>query len=105
MSTKLERLFHMDALIRNGSYPSVKTFMGRFEVSERTVLNDIQFFKYRLRAPLKYNRSRGGYFYTKTDWKLPAFSATEGQLLAFFLSVELAQRYLGTSFEQPLRDA
>ena len=50
MSTKLERLFHMDALIRNGSYPSVKTFMERFEVSERTVLNDIRFFKGRLRA-------------------------------------------------------
>src|SRR5689334_15683998 len=105
MSTKLERLFHMDALIRGGSYPSVKTFMERFEVSERTVLNDIQFFKDRLYAPLAYSRLRRGYFYTNTGWKLPAFSATEGQLLAFFLSVELAQRYLGTSFEQPLRDA
>ena len=51
MSTKLERLFHMDALIRNGSYPSIKTFMERFEVSERTILNDIQFFKDRLKSP------------------------------------------------------
>jgi predicted DNA-binding transcriptional regulator YafY len=29
----------------------------------------------------------------------------EGELLAFFLSVELARRYLGTSFERPLREA
>jgi predicted DNA-binding transcriptional regulator YafY len=89
VSTKLERLFHMDSLIRNGGYPSIKTFMERFEVSERTILNDIQFFKDRLNAPLAYSRSHRGYFYTDTDWKLPAFPATEGQLLAFFLSVEL----------------
>ncbi len=105
MSTKLERLFHMDALIRNGSYPSIKTFMERFEVSERTILNDIQFFKDRLNAPLVYSRSHCGYCYTDTHWKLPSFPATEGQLLAFFLSVELTQHYLGTSFEQPLREA
>jgi predicted DNA-binding transcriptional regulator YafY len=105
MSTKLERLFHIDALIRNGSYPSASTFMERFEVSERTILNDIQFFKDRLHAPLRYSRAHRGYFYTDTSWKLPTFPTTEGQLLAFFLSVELTHRYLGTSFEQPLRDA
>jgi predicted DNA-binding transcriptional regulator YafY len=44
--------------------------MERFEVSERTVLNDIQFFKDRLHAPLEYSRSRRGYFYTNTNWKL-----------------------------------
>ncbi len=105
MSTKLERLFHMDAVIRSGSYPSIKTFMERFEVSERTVLNDIEFFKDRLNAPLKYSRLRRGYFYTDMNWKLPTFPVTKGHLLAFFLSVELTQRYLGTSFEQPLREA
>ncbi|MFL5586072.1 MAG: helix-turn-helix transcriptional regulator [Ktedonobacteraceae bacterium] len=105
MSTRLERLLHMDALIRNGSYPSAKAFVERFEVSERTVLNDVRFFKDRFHAPLEYSRSRGGYFYTDLTWKLPTFPVTEGQLLAFFLSVELAHRYLGTSFETPLRDA
>src|SRR2546423_10064622 len=95
----------MYSLIRNGSYPSIKTFIERFEVSERTILNDIQFFKDRLNAPLVYSRSHRGYFYTDTNWKLPTFASTEGQLLAVFLSVELTQHYLGTSFEQPLRDA
>ncbi len=95
----------MDALIRNRGYPSVKTFVERFEVSERTVLGDIQFFKDRLNAPLQYSRSHGGYFYTDLTWKLPTFPVTEGQLLAFFLSVELAHRYLGTNFEKPLREA
>jgi predicted DNA-binding transcriptional regulator YafY len=105
MSTRLERLVLMDALIREGSYPSVRTFCERFEVSRRTVYDDIQFLRDRLNAPLKYNRVRGGYFYTDLTWVLPSLLVTEGQLLAFFLSVEVAHRYLGTSFEQPLRNA
>jgi|SRR5690348_16855393 len=105
MSTKLERLFYIDARIHNGSYPSVKTFMERFEVSERTILNDLQFLKYRLDAPIQYSRTKRGYFYTDASWRLSTFPVTEGDLLAFFLSVELAHRYLGTPFEQPLRDS
>jgi predicted DNA-binding transcriptional regulator YafY len=105
MSTKLERLFYIDALIHDGSYPSVKTFMERFEVSERTILNDIQFLKDRLNAPIQFSRSKGGYYYQDLSWRLSSFPVTEGDLLAFFLSVELAHRYLGTPFEKPLRDS
>jgi len=95
----------MDALINDSRYPSVKRFIEHFEVSERTVLNDIQFLKDRLNAPIQYSRSHGGYFYTDPSWRLSAFPVTEGDLLTFFLSVELAHRYLGTRFEKPLRDS
>lgn len=105
MSTRLERLLSVDRLIRSGNYPSVQTFVEHFEVSQRTVHGDIRFLKERLYAPLVYSRSHGGYFYTDEKWQLPTLPVTEGQLLALFLSVELTQRYLGTSFEQPLRDA
>lgn len=105
MSTRLERLLHMDRMIRSGNHPSVKTFVDRFEVSESTVYHDIQFLRDRLYAPLDYSRVRQGYRYMDQDWKLPTLAVTEGQLLALFLSVELTERYLGTSFEQPLREA
>ena len=105
MSTKLERVLRMSAMIHSGGYPSVKTFMERFEVSERTVLGDIEYLKNRLYAPLIYSRSHRGYFYTDKNWKLPTLPVTQGQLLALFLSVELTERYLGTNFEQPLREA
>jgi predicted DNA-binding transcriptional regulator YafY len=105
MSTKLERILRMDGVIRSGNYPSVKTFIENFEVSERTVLSDVEFLKNRFYAPLAYSRSHRGYFYTDKDWKLPTLPVTEGQLLALFLSVELTERYLGTGFEQPLRNA
>jgi len=105
MSTKLERILRMDGIIRSGSCPSVKTFVELFDVSQRTIHGDVEFLKDRLNAPLEYSRSHGGYFYTDKNWKLPTLSVTEGQLLALFLSVELTERYLGTSFEGPLREA
>jgi predicted DNA-binding transcriptional regulator YafY len=105
MSLRLERLLAMDAAIRGGAYPSVSTFMEGFEVSERTVRGDLAFMRERLNAPLEHDRGRGGYYYGDPTWVLPTRFATEGELLAFFLSVELTRRYLGTTFEAPLRKA
>src|SRR2546425_197013 len=105
MSLRLERLLAMDAAIRGGAYPGIPTFMDRFEVSERTIRGDLAFMRERLNAPLKHDRTHGGYYYTDPNWALPTLRATEGELLAFFLSFELARRYLGTTFEEPLRNA
>lgn len=105
MSTRLERILYMDTLIQNSRYPSVKTFRDHFEVSKRTIIYDIQFLKDRLKAPIQYSHSHGGYFYADPSWRLSIFPVTEGDLLGFFLSIELTHRYLGTPFEKPLRDS
>lgn len=105
MSLRLERMVAMDAAIRSHTYPSVRAFIEQFEVSERTVRADIAFLRDRLNAPLSHDRSRGGYYYTNPTWVLPGMFMTEGELLTFFLSVELTRRYLGTAFEVPLRRA
>lgn len=105
MSLRLDRVIQIDAAIRDGRYPTVRTFMDRFEVSERTVRADLAFMRDRYRAPLHHDRRHGGYLYTNPTWSLPAIMVSEGELLAFFLSVELARHYLGTAFEQPLRQA
>jgi len=103
MSLRLERMVAMDAAIRSGTYPNVRTFMKQFEVSERSVYADLTFLRQRFNAPLDHDRTRGGYHYTDQTWVLPNFLVTEGELMAFFLSVELSRRYLGTAFEEPLQ--
>jgi predicted DNA-binding transcriptional regulator YafY len=103
MSSTLNRILQIDALVRSGKYPSVKALSERFEVSIRTIYSDIEYFRNTLQAPIKYSRHHNGYYYTDTTWALPSVIATEGELLAFFLSVELTRRYLGTTFESPLR--
>lgn len=105
MSTKLERVLRIDAIIRSGSHPSVQDLQEHFEVSRRTILLDIEFLKERFSAPLLYSQQHRGYYYSDKHWEMPSLPVTEGELLALLLSVELAERYLGTSFEQPLRDA
>lgn len=105
MSSTLTRIIQMDSLIRSGGFPSAAEFAGRFEVSLRTVYADIDYFKSTLRAPIRYSRGERGYYYADPTWVLPHIIATEGELLAFFLSAEVTRRYLGTSFEAPLRSA
>lgn len=105
MSTRLERLFYIAARIGEGEYPSVEDLAQRFEVSNRSILRDIEFLQVRFRAPIAYSRSHGGYYLTDKQWTLSTLPATEGQLLAFLLSIELVEQYLGTPFEKPLRAA
>lgn len=79
--------------------------MRQFEVSERSIRSDLAFLRDRFGAPLVYNKQHGGYTYSDPNWKLSTVLMSEGELLAFFLSIEVARRYLGTAFELPLREA
>jgi predicted DNA-binding transcriptional regulator YafY len=59
----------------------------------------------RLGAPIEFDREKGGWVYTDPTWVLPNIMVSEGELLAFLLSIEIAQRQLGTALEQSLRSA
>lgn len=102
---QLERLFEIDRQIRAGLYPTADKLAGDLEVSRRVIFNDRTFMVDRLGAPIGFDRERGGWYYTEPTFVLPTVMVTEGELLAFFLTVELAKRYLGTALESPLRTA
>ena len=102
---QLERIFTIDRRIRDGEYPNAASIAAELEVSLRVVYNDRQFLLDRLRAPLKFHRERGGWYYSEPTWVLPATMVTEGELLAFFLSVEVARRNMGGALEAPLLNA
>ena len=102
---QLERIMEIDRRIRDGQYPNADQIADHFEVSRRVIFVDRDFMVTRLHAPMKYDRARGGWYYTDETWVLPGINITEGELLAFFLSVEVAKRYLGTGLEETLRSA
>jgi predicted DNA-binding transcriptional regulator YafY len=102
---QLERIMLIDAQIRGGLYPNAERIAKELEVSKRVIYQDKAFMANRLGAPIEFNRERGGWYYTNPTWVLPSMFVTEGELMAFFLSVEVAQRYLGTAFEAPLHAA
>lgn len=70
MSVRLERMIAMDAAIRANTYPSVRTFIDRFEISERTVRLDLAFMRERLNAPLDHHRSRGNSYRLRSLYKI-----------------------------------
>ncbi|MGC8879779.1 MAG: helix-turn-helix transcriptional regulator, partial [Anaerolineae bacterium] len=105
MSTRLERIIHIDQEIRAGRYPSAATLAQRFEVSKRTIYADRTFMIDRLGAPIIYDSEHGGWTYADETWILPSIIVSEGELLAFFLGHVIVGQYLGTPFETPLRNA
>jgi predicted DNA-binding transcriptional regulator YafY len=102
---QLERIFEIDRQIRVGLYPNADKLAQELECSRRVIFKDREFMLDRLDAPIEYDRERGGWYYSDPTWVLPSISVSEGELLAFLLSIEVAQRHLGTALESSLRSA
>lgn len=102
---QLERIMEIDRRIREGAYPNAERMAEILEVSRRVIFNDRSFMVYRLGAPIEFDRERGGWYYTDKTWNLPGIYVTQGELMAFFLSLEIAKRHIGTDLESPLRSA
>ena len=102
---QLERIFEIDRQIRAGRYPNADKLAAEMEWSRSTIYEDRKFMIDRLRAPIDYDRERDGWYYTDPTWVLPTVMIDEGELVAFFLSVEVAQRYVGTALEGTLHSA
>ena len=95
----------IDRRIREGEYPNADRMAETLEVSRRVIYNDRSFMIYRLGAPIEFDREHGGWYYTDKTWILPGMMVTEGELVAFFLSMEISKRFIGTDLESPLRSA
>jgi predicted DNA-binding transcriptional regulator YafY len=102
---QLERIFEIDRQISAGEFPNADRLASKLEVSRRVIFKDREFMVYRLGAPIEYDREKGGWYYANETWILPNIMVSEGELLAFFLSVEIARRYIGTALEETLRSA
>lgn len=102
---QLERIMEIDRRIRAGEYPNAERMAEVLEVSRRVVFNDRDFMIHRLGAPIEFDREHGGWYYTDRTWLLPGMIVTEGELLAFFLSLEISKRFIGTELESSLRKA
>ena len=102
---RLERCMEIDRRIRDGQYPNPNQLAEHFGVSRRAIFDDRTFMIDRMGAPIEFDHEREGWYYTDETWSLASVIVTEGELLAFFLSVEISKRYLGTGLEKTLRSA
>lgn len=85
----LERFFWFDYEARQGRFPNAFKLADRFEISTKTAQRSIDYFRDRLLAPLEYEVSRKGYFYTDPTFQLPVMRITQEELLALLISRKL----------------
>ena len=98
--SQTERLYWIDAQIRDRQYPNADAVCAFFGVSRRTAFADRDLLLQRLNAPLVYNRRRAGWVYTDDTFILPFLAFTEPEAAALRRSLRAAQEYLSGSDAQ-----
>ena len=85
----LERFVWFDNEARRERYPNAFKLADHFEVSTKTAQRSIDWFRDRLLAPLEYEVSRKGYYYTDPTFQLPVLKISQEELLALLISKKL----------------
>jgi len=85
---QLQRIFEIDRRVRSGKKPRPDELASDLKVSRRQIFYDRNYL-IELGAPLKSDN--GGWVYRDASFILPTSVLSEGELLAFFLAVEIAR--------------
>jgi predicted DNA-binding transcriptional regulator YafY len=101
----LERMMKIHDAIQSGRYPNNSVLADLLEVSTKSVQRDLEFMRSRMGFPIAYDSTKFGYFYTKDVGSFPAFTVTEGELMAVLVAEKALQQYRGTNLEKPLLSA
>lgn len=105
MSTKLERILYIVSDINRGTYPSVQDLCDRYEIKKRTLHADIELIRERLHIEIKHDSTRGGYYNSTPNAKLPEFDLFDEEILALLLSKEMMLAYSGPAYRTELEQA
>jgi predicted DNA-binding transcriptional regulator YafY len=101
---RTNRLLLIDKAIRAEKYPNANTLAALAEVNPRTIQRDIEYMRDMYKAPLEYDASRRGYYYTESNFYLKSVPLTEGELFSIALFDRLLEQYRNTPLEKALRD-
>jgi predicted DNA-binding transcriptional regulator YafY len=93
---QLRRLMFIEREIRGGTYPSCRDLAGRWEVSTRTILRDLDYLRDELDAPIEYDSSRHGFSLSDPDWNMSKVVLSEGEILALLVGSQIAGMFEGT---------
>lgn len=99
----LRRIRAIDAEIRNGSYPNTNDLAKKLEVGVRTISRDLDEMRLFYNAPIAFDRSKNGYYYTENSFYIKDISLSEGELFSVALFERLLSGYRNTPLETHLR--
>lgn len=102
--TRMWRMIELDRMIKKGEYPNCSSFARHLAEENgmgtppdrKTILRDIEFLRDQLDAPIEYDNSKKGYYYTDRSWSFPMLELNEAELLQLLLAEEMAKSFAGT---------
>ena len=101
---KYERFLWFHDRVKASKYPNARHLAERFEISPRTAQRELDFIRDRLKAPLEYEHTRKGYYYTDDSYELPSQWYSEESVISFALAVRLASTIPDTRIKDELYD-
>ncbi|NIM18665.1 MAG: WYL domain-containing protein [Candidatus Latescibacteria bacterium] len=102
--TAFDRYLWFHKQVKRGKYSNAGDIADRFDVSQKTAQRDIQFVIERLDAPLHYDSSRHGYYYTDDSFELPSMWLHRDEVIAFALAKRLAATIPSQQIKAALQD-
>lgn len=84
-----------DREVRAGKYPNARNLAEAFEIDQKTADRTINFMRDSLGAPLEYDASLRGFYYSNKSFQLPPVSVTQEELLAILLAQNLLSSSAG----------
>jgi proteasome accessory factor B len=100
---RINRILMLDDAIRSGSYPNATILAQKADVNPRTILRDIEYLRIMYNAPIEYDYTRRGFYYTEPNFFIKSIVLTEGELFSVALFDQLLNQYRNTPLEAHLR--
>ncbi len=105
--TALLRLLFIDKKIREGMSSGVLANSGsmaaEYEVSNKSILRDIDYLRHQRDAPIAYDSSRRGYYYSEEQYQLPAMDLNESDLFAICIAEKTLLQHENSPVYQRLK--
>ncbi|MCX6162893.1 MAG: WYL domain-containing protein [Ignavibacteriae bacterium] len=98
--SQIARLIFLDDVISRGHYPSKKELAKEYQVSQKTIQRDIDYMRDFLKAPVDFNRKRGGYYYTNPKFKLSPLTLNENDFFAIAVTDRIMEQYSTTPYAE-----
>ncbi|MCQ2572933.1 MAG: WYL domain-containing protein [Treponema sp.] len=100
---KTIRILEIDKIIRSGTYPNAKKLQEYFEVSRATINRDLEFLRDRYQAPIEYDFTRKGFYYSDETFVIQDVMLSESEIFSIFAITPLLEQYRNTPLESSIK--
>lgn len=91
----LGRMNYIVSKLQAGTYPNCVTLAKELEVCAKTIQRDIEYMKFQMDAPIEYDSSQKGYYFTHQNWFLPQVFLSEAEREAMAVAENILKQYSG----------